>query len=80
MNAPLKIEVCKRLMDRGHRPVIKDGVVVGSEDTPKYHACLAGKVGIWGSGDSIAEAIGSVIQLHNEQFNVEVEYLGELAR
>lgn len=77
----IEIEVCERLMDRRYVPVIKDGRVVDTEVRPKFHACIKGEHGYWGSGDSVQDAIGSVINAHPERFGLKITFLeGPLAR
>jgi hypothetical protein len=76
----MKIEVCERLMDHGHAPEIKDGVFVGMRETPKYHAQVRGKPGFWGCGDTIQDAIGSLISAHPKQFGIKIAYIGKAPR
>lgn len=77
---PVEIEVCERLMDRGHAPIIKGDHVVGSKDTPKFHAQIKDAGGYWGAGDSTAEALGSMMLSHQERFGITVAILGKLPR
>ncbi|MDE2107071.1 MAG: hypothetical protein KGL39_58230 [Patescibacteria group bacterium] len=59
---PIVIELCKRSMDRN-----PDG-------SPKWHAQIAGRPGLWSAGRYPAEAIGELIRCHPEQFNIALEY------
>ncbi len=46
--------------------------IVVTKRTNDYHACLRGQPNTWGSGRTIPEAIGDLIQLHTEKLNFEV--------
>ncbi len=72
----MTIEVCERTMDHGHRHDEKGQWV----PTPKFHAQIKDKPGIWGCGLSRAEAIGDLIRSHAELFNIEITDLGKLPR
>lgn len=64
----MKIEVCKRFMDRTW-----DG-------KPKYHVQIKERPGVWGCGDSIDDAIGNLIRSHQKTFDIQIKYLGTLPR
>jgi len=77
----VEIEVCVRLADRGHRIVADEHGRAVREETPKYHAQIKDRPGYWGAGNSIDEAIGSLVQSHSAMFGVNVVHLeGKHAR
>lgn len=76
MNTPIKIEVCERMGD--WKPVYENGIKIAERHT--FHAQIEGEPGYWAAGDTIAEAIGDLINSHREKFGVNVTFLGKQAR
>lgn len=68
-----EIEICQRQGDWGFDYQTQ-------KTTPKYHAQIKGNGGYWGSGDSIDEAVGSLIRSHGEQFGLKFAWLGKQYR
>ena len=68
----VEIEVCERISDFY--------IDLAGKKQPKYHAQIKGKPGIWGCGRSVDAAIGDLIQSHQEDFHVQVAFLGRMNR
>lgn len=53
---------------------IKIEVCRRSEDG-KFHACIAGKPGMWAQGNGFDDVIGNLIRCHYGEFGIEIAYL-----
>lgn len=74
----ITVEVCTRLTDCWYLYTKERAIRM-----PKYHACIRGKLGSWGEGQSIDEAIESLKNNRPTNFKGgvrEIVYLGTLAR
>ena len=69
------IEVCERLLDHRYIWVEDAQHNLIRTETPCYHACLKENPGIWATGNTIAEAIGDLVQHHATAFNLTVVQL-----
>jgi len=48
--------------------------IVMTKRTADIHVCPEGKPGIWAAGKTVDEAVGNLIQCHQEHFGLELEW------
>ena len=83
----MKIEVSERLGDYHLVPkrdergciVVEHGHVPHVR-SPKFHAQIENKPGLWACGISEDDAIGNLIRTHSQEFGIQIEFLGKLPR
>lgn len=69
----IEVEICQRLGDWGFDYTTQ-------KTTPKYHAQIKSAGGFWGCGNSMDEAVGSLIRNHPEKFGLTFTWLGKQHR